>query len=369
MKWFPFKFSAVGIFLPLFAASISNGLAQASTSQFRPALTGENGDFELRLEPIPFLDSGGISRPNAIRLAASVSSAQIKLNFRDYTGALAALTDAVNANPKFATAYAIRARFEHQLGYDDDAFADCTKAIALNPNAPYPHTMRGFIEAESFRDYAAARTDLAEVIRLVPNSPGAYDDCALIERLSTNYSGAFQYLDRAFQAAKMQATYPQGGNPYKYLAWFQCDLGQYQPALENFRAAVNQNAADQSCWIHVWLLRARLGDRPGATADLIAHIASISKARSNLWLVMCERFLVGSVTEETLSDSASDPAVIGRIKRESLCSANYCIGMKHLLDGDKKSALLFFQKALRTAAYGYLDYESAQVEAAALEKQ
>ncbi len=326
-------------------------------------------DLQWRLEPVLFSDSKDIPRTKAVMLSQCYHATHLKLAFKDYAGALADLNSFVNANPKFATAYAVRAHFEHELGYDDDAFADCIKATNLNPQAPYPYTVRGYIEAESFHNYANARADFEKTIKLDPNNVGDYDDCAWIARITTNNSGAFEYLDHAIQLDKTRFTNPRSGNPYAYLAWIQGDLFQYKPALENFRKALERNPTTERYWLHIWLLRARLGERQEATSDLVKQIGLMSKAELNLWQTMCERFLVGAVNEEDLMRTVSDPAFIGRIKRTALCSANYYIGMKHFLDGDKKSALLSFRNALNTGLNGYFDYESTVAEAARLEKE
>jgi tetratricopeptide (TPR) repeat protein len=355
MKLFIFILGLAGFLILAFssrvyAGSDTNALEELNMSELRS------------LEPVPFADSNGTDRKSALALYDAIREAKVKTAFKDYNGAMAVMGKIVNSYPHFATAYAYRALLEHDLGYDDDAFADCAKAIKLNPRAPYPYYARGVLEIESFRDYTNGLSDFNTIRHLDPENVLGYRAGAWAERMLKNYTNAFEDLSEAIKLESLHFTNPRPGDSYAALGWLQNDLGQYQQALQSFQTALARSSGQEKTWLRIWVLRSRLGDRENATHDLAERLHSLSKARLELWPATCGRFLIGQTNEPDLIRVAGDFATGTRLRKEALCSANYYIGMKQLLDGNKARALTFLRKAMAMNVPGYSEYESAAAE-------
>jgi tetratricopeptide (TPR) repeat protein len=359
MNMQPLKLSWVGICL----CALALPLAGVQALDFQPYF---EEDFQWRLELSP-LDFTRDSDYQARQLSQRFATARYKAESKDYSGALADLNGAVESAPKYATAYAVRASLEHHLGYDVDAFADSARAIKLNPNLSYPRRIRGIVESESDRDYTNALLDFRQAIGLDLHDIQVYVECAYVERARTNFAAALGDLDRAIQVNETRPEKTRLGSPYWAAGWIQSDVGQYPLALKNFRKALKQSPSIR-CGLRVWVLRARLGDREAATSNLVKHIQFVSPIHRNRPLAVCERFLAGKASEEDLLQAAGDSALNPAIRRRELCTANYYVGMKRMLDGDEAGALRFLQQASATALNCFPDCESATVEAAALEK-
>jgi lipoprotein NlpI len=149
---------------------------------------------------------------------------------------------------------------------------------------------------------------------------------------------------------------------YAFRGRIQNDLQQFQAALESFRKAAELNPSDEYYHICIWLVRVRLNEREEATNELVGHLKSLPKAYLTKWPVPVERFLTDALVEEDVLLFAKIPVTSLRTQKEHLCDANYYIGMKHFLAGDKTGAANCFHAALDSILIGYSNYESAATE-------
>jgi len=88
--------------------------------------------------------------------------------------AIADYTEALRLNPNFVDAYVNRGLAWSSEGEDDKAIADLTQAIRLSPTSAYAYCARG----SGFRkkgDIDSAIADYTEAIRLDPNFARAYN--------------------------------------------------------------------------------------------------------------------------------------------------------------------------------------------------
>jgi tetratricopeptide (TPR) repeat protein len=101
--------------------------------------------------------------PNAGELARQGAALAAR---RDYDGAVANLTKAIEASPDESEYYLERANAYWAGGHGDLALPDFDRAIELKPDAPEPHLRRAEFEFAK-KDAVAAQTDLDAVDRLV----------------------------------------------------------------------------------------------------------------------------------------------------------------------------------------------------------
>ena len=153
--------------------------------------------------------------------------------------------------------------------------------------------------------------------------------------------------------------YP-GGRGYHDRGCAYYDLGRYAVALADFRKAckLGSDVTDYSeC--RVWLIQTRLGAKEEATQGLTAYLAQ-RKGNPDDWSAKIGRYLLGQVSEADLLTASATPGV--ETAPQQLCEAYFYIGSKHLLDGDKTTAMDNFKKCLATHVTNFQEYASAEAE-------
>ena len=142
---------------------------------------------------------------------------------RDFTGAIADLSKAIELVPTNATFYFKRGNVEHYLGKYNEAAADYSKAIELEPKY-WP----------------------------------AYDNRGNVEFLLGNPNGAIADYTKSIELN------PASPNSYQGLGFVQNNLGQWKPALENFYKSLQLAPSLSFSRLYVWLIRSRLGGQEEA---------------------------------------------------------------------------------------------------------
>jgi len=325
-------------------------------------MLSDDSNFELKSEIDTNTDSANLDQSDLKTPKAYMHRAATEMAFKNYSGAVADYSKAIELDPTFAPAYSNRALAEHRLGYEDDAYADCARAIKLNPKFAAPYNVRGIVEMDFNPDYQGALADFNKAIELAPGFHAAYNNRAWVERRLKDYNGALEDLNRSIEIAPDQVW------AYRFRGRIQNDSQQFQAALESFRRAVEIKPSDEYSRIQIWLIRVRLNEQNEATDELVGHIKSLPRAYLSKWPVPVENYLTGTMVEADVLQYAKMPVTNQRNQMERLCDANYFIGMKHLLAGDKTGAADFFQKALNAFLVGYSIYESAAIELSRLKK-
>ena len=94
-------------------------------------------------------------------------SAQRKYGKKDYKGAMADYTRAIEIDPNFAQGYGGRGTVKHlQLKDYRGALADYNRAIQLRPDLAIVHNFRGDLKAEKLQDYQGALADYNRAIEI-----------------------------------------------------------------------------------------------------------------------------------------------------------------------------------------------------------
>jgi tetratricopeptide (TPR) repeat protein len=136
-------------------------------------------------------------------------SAKTKYKDRDYLGALAEYTKAIQLDPQDALAFCCRGVAHYRLGDGYKAMADYNKAIEIDPNLAIGYYRRGFLHYVA-KDYLSAIADYNKSIELNPDFALAYSNRSYVYR--ELYGEQEATVDLRF-AAKL---FKQQGNLKKY---------------------------------------------------------------------------------------------------------------------------------------------------------
>jgi tetratricopeptide (TPR) repeat protein len=288
-----------------------------------------------------------------------------KADVLDYSGACSTLDEAIKLYPDLAPFYSLRAMALHNLGRQDEAFADVAKAIKLNPQYAGSYNTRGNVELYSFRHYDDALADFNKAIDLSPRYASAYVNRALLKRETGDLGGAIEDLNKIIAIGSERAP------AYLLRGCIKSDLFQFQDALLDFRKQLEVYPAGVSaevCWIRIWQIRARQGELTEATGELADHLKNLPKSHFNRWPIPVERYLLDKIPEAEVINSLKTYAPCPRLLKTELCEANYYMGMKRLLAGDKTGAATYFQQAIDTDVVADSARDSAKAELNALKK-
>jgi tetratricopeptide (TPR) repeat protein len=214
-------------------------------------------------------------------------------------GKLSSIQDfsqAIRLNPKYISAYFLRAITYFQIGKFKESIADDDQVIAMNPQFASAYTNRGLSKTR-LKDFAGAMADYNQAIAIAPNNSSSYNNRASLKADSLqDLPGAIADLNRSLALDPTEAEiYNSRGILKKKTNDFAGSLADYNKAIEinsryyqayynrailridylrdgkgaladlNMAAEINQTNA--SIFYNRGLLKRRLNDIPGALAD------------------------------------------------------------------------------------------------------
>jgi tetratricopeptide (TPR) repeat protein len=150
----------------------------------------------------------------------------------DFDNAIAEYTKAIKLDPDNAAAYRSRGEM-YSLDKDDSdrAIADYTQAIKLDPDNAEAYTKRGGVYRQKGQ-YDAAINDLDAALRLDPNYASAYFYRGGAYYMKGQYDAAINDFDAAIRLNPNYAyAYANRGEAYRI-------KGQYDAAINEFDAAI-----------------------------------------------------------------------------------------------------------------------------------
>ena len=121
-----------------------------------------------------------------------------KQNKKDYYGAIADYTKAIEINPNYTDAYINRGNAKRNLEDNYGAIADYTKAIEINPNDADAYYNRG-IAKEELKDSYGAIADYTKAIEINPNDAAAYRNRGISKARNGDYYGAIADYTKAIE--------------------------------------------------------------------------------------------------------------------------------------------------------------------------
>lgn len=294
----------------------------------------------------------------AIKLAPDYAEAyskrgRAKWQLSDYEGAIADGTKAIELNPTLVDAYINRGNARNWAEDKVGGSNDFTKAIELDPKNTDAYSCRAGIKA-ALKDHKGAIADFTKAIELNPRRAHLYSSRASIKQDMGDHAGAMADHRKAIELE------PDISTAYADLGSLEADLGQSQHALGHFRKAVELAPSWEYPRLRIWLIRAQSGEQPAASKELGEYLESLEPAQTNRWSVTIARFLVERASEETLLQAAAAANDV-RWQDLTLFEADYYIGMKRLLAGDKVGAVSFFEKCATSKYTGSPEYKSAAI--------
>ena len=161
-----------------------------------------------------------------LRAANYNLSGKEKYRQKDYKGAIADYTSAIELDPDFSSAYFNRAFSKDELKYYREAIADYTKAIEIDPDFIIAYFDRAFSKA-SLNDQIGAIVDFSKVIE----------------------------LDSTFA----EAFFNRGNSKY--------NLRDYRGAIVDYSEAISINHSYAEAYFNRGVSKSNLFDHKGAVAD------------------------------------------------------------------------------------------------------
>jgi lipoprotein NlpI len=258
---------------------------------------------------------------------------------RDYTQALKFAPDASDALYNRGGAYS-------KLGRWDDALADFNALLKIVPNDPNTYYARAWVQAQRGED-AAAIADLDKVMQIAPG-----DQEALLDRGGMNIrAGRYDDAIRDFGALlKMDpkaaaAAYNRGRAYYA--------KQDFKNAAEDFALTLKLRADNPYAALRLYLAQSHLGKGDEAVLK-----KGIDKLDPTIW----PRPLL-----ELFAGIGKDPELIAginelppKLRSGVLCEAQYYLGERALLKGDKKAARDYFAAAAATGASSTIEHIDAK---------
>ncbi|WP_299402429.1 tetratricopeptide repeat-containing serine protease family protein [Acaryochloris sp. IP29b_bin.148] len=119
-----------------------------------------------------------------------------KLNRKDYQGAIADFTQAIDRNPDYAEAYYSRSLGHYRQRNSTQAIEDLTQAIDRNPDYAQAYLQRGVVQANS-RNAVASLNDYRQALRLSPLDATILYRQGLSQVHLRQYQSALRTLNRA----------------------------------------------------------------------------------------------------------------------------------------------------------------------------
>jgi formylglycine-generating enzyme required for sulfatase activity/Flp pilus assembly protein TadD len=161
-------------------------------------------------------------------------------------------------------AYRGRAIAYYQKGDYDNAIADLSELIKLNPNSADYYNYRGDVYALK-GDYDRAVTDYSEVIKLDPKSAAAYNNrCFGRAVIGRDLQNALADCNESLVLR------PNDPGTLNSRGLVQYKLGAFQEAIADYTAAITQNAKDANSLYGRGMAKLKIGDPAGGSTDIVA---------------------------------------------------------------------------------------------------
>ena len=160
------------------------------------------------------------------------------LEFGDYEQAIADFTEAIRLDPDFVGAYKVRGdahsyrgRAYGNVGDYEQAIADYTEVIRLDPDNAVAYHNRGYAYRE-MGEYEQAIADYTEAIRLDPDNAVAYSNRGVVYNQMGEYEQAIADFTEAIRLDPDSAwAYSDRGSIYN-------GMGEYEQAIADFTEAI-----------------------------------------------------------------------------------------------------------------------------------
>jgi serine/threonine-protein kinase len=181
--------------------------------------------------------------------------------------AIAALNDAVKADPRFALgfaqlgeAYRLKYRLDKDKKWIDEALANCQKAQQLNDRLPAVYVTLGKIHRIT-GNYELALQESQRALQLDPRNADA------IISLATSYESAGRIADAEAAFRKAIALRPDSWDSYNQLGGFLFVHQRYDEAVAQYRHAIELTPDNAALYLNLGAVYINMGDKHYAEAE------------------------------------------------------------------------------------------------------
>lgn len=260
---------------------------------------------------------------------------------RDFDQALKFAPDATDARFNRGAAYS-------KLGKWDQALGDFDALLEAVPNDPNTLYARAWVQSQRGDD-AAAIADLDQVLAQAPD-----DMDALVDRGGLNIrAGRYDAAAKDFSAllklepSSAAAAYNRGRANYA--------AGKFKAAAADFATALKLRADNPYAALRAHLAQGRVAGK--LAKDDPALQAAVAKLEPEVWPRPLLELFLGTGTPEALLAGVN--LLTPNLRAPVLCEANYYLGERAAIAGDKEVARKYFQAAADTKAATQLEYIDA----------
>ncbi len=175
--------------------------------------------------------------------------------------AIADYTQAITINPQYALAYNNRGLAKSNLGDKAGAIADYTQAITINPQYALAYYNRGLAKYES-EDKTGAIADYTQAITINPQDANTYYNRGFAKDELGDKAGAIADYTQAITIN------PQLAQAYNNRGNAKDELGDKAGAIADYTQAITINPQDANTYYNRGVTKSTLGDKAGAIKDL-----------------------------------------------------------------------------------------------------
>jgi tetratricopeptide (TPR) repeat protein len=184
---------------------------------------------------------------------------------KEYKSGVAALNQAIlgaeQEKQKDFLLYQVRGELFYSLKRHQEAIADYTQAITINPQSVYTHNNRGNAKS-ALGDKAGAIADYNQAITINPQYAKAYNNRGVTKADLGDKKGA---IDDYTQAITIN---PQYAKAYNNRGVTKADLGDKKGAIDDYTQAITINPQYAQAYYNRGNAKSALGDKAGAIKDL-----------------------------------------------------------------------------------------------------
>lgn len=189
-----------------------------------------------------------------------VEQAITQIKDRQFNEAILSLNEALETDHQNAEASFQRAGILADVGQDQLALSDYSRAVELNPSDVRYRNMRGlFLLTRSQLDQAL--TDFSEAVKIDPKYIQAWNNRGLVKLAKTDFQGA---IDDFNKACEIDPTYADGFNNRGF-AWFKMEV--YDRAMADFDKTLELKPGYVNALNNRGMLNMRLKQHREAVAD------------------------------------------------------------------------------------------------------
>lgn len=263
--------------------------------------------------------------------------------------AMNAYNDAVKVFPNLPLVYNNRGFFQQSIGKADEAILDFTKALELDPNFLEAIANRGFVQMNK-GNYEAAENDFTQSLTLNAAQPSILALRAGSKLLRGDVQGAIADYN---EVLKWDSKNSYGHAELGFALYF---AGKTQAALDEFDKAAEIDPKLRFLLPWRYLAMLALNQKAQADAKFAADLAIPKDKRE--WPDQLLIYLGDKQSEPDLRKTVNkDPTV----SDAQICEAEFFIGQRKLVAGQKEAAMSHFAAALKSKSTQLSAYRGAKL--------